>query len=202
VFDPEGPVLGVDPGLTRCGYGAVRRDAAGPTAVSFGVLHTDPADALPERLATLHGDLRALLVDVAPSALAVERLLFQHNVRTAVAVGQASGVVLAAAAEAGVPVTHYSPNEIKLAVAGDGAADKAAVEHMVARMLRLDATPQSPDAADALALALCHAWGAPLREIVGAAAARASSGGADGSAKEGGRLREAIDRALASEDAS
>ena len=190
MFDPDGPVLGIDPGLTRCGYGAVRPGSPGPVAVGFGVLRTDPEGDLPTRLAALHADVRALLVDLTPSALAVERLLFQHNVRTAVAVGQASGVVLAAAAEAGIPVTHYSPNEIKLAIAGDGAADKAQVQRMVARMLRLDAGPSSPDAADALALALCHAWGAPLRVVVGAAA------------PAGGGLRDAIDRALARDEGS
>ena len=195
MFDPDGPVLGVDPGLTRCGYGAVRSGTPGPTAVGFGVLRTDPADELPHRLAMLHADLRALLADMAPSALAVERLLFQHNVRTAVAVGQASGVVLATAAEAGVPVTHYSPNEVKLAIAGDGAADKAQVQHMVARVLHLEARPEPPDAADALALALCHAWRAPLREAVVAAATPSRDGPRDG-------LGAAIEHALAREEAT
>ena len=143
MFDPDGPVLGVDPGLTRCGYGAVRPGATGPVAVAYGVLRTEPSDELPHRLATLHDDLQALLADLRPSALAVERLLFQHNVRTAMAVGQASGVVLTVAAHAGVPVTHYSPNEVKLGVAGDGGADKAQVQHMVARVLQLDAASRA-----------------------------------------------------------
>jgi crossover junction endodeoxyribonuclease RuvC len=191
VFDPDGPVLGIDPGLTRCGYGAVRAGAPGPAAVSFGVLRTDPVDELGHRLSMLQADLRALLADVTPSALAVERLLFQHNVRTAVSVGQASGIVLAAAAEAGIPITHYSPNEVKLAIAGDGAADKAQVQHMVARVLHLEARPEPPDAADALALALCHAWRAPLREAVVAATPAPRDG-----------LGAAIERALAREEAS
>jgi crossover junction endodeoxyribonuclease RuvC len=190
VFDRDGPVLGVDPGLTRCGYGAVRQGAAGPVAVAFGVLRTEPSDELPNRLATLHTDLRALLADVRPSALAVERLLFQHNVRTAVAVGQASGVVLATAAAAGIPVTHYSPNEVKLAIAGDGGADKGQMQHMVTRVLRLDTTPEPPDAADALALALCHAWGTPLREAIGVGAPVRNG------------LDDAIERALAREESS
>ena len=189
MFDPDGPVLGVDPGLTRCGYGAVRPGTTGPVAVAYGVLRTEPSDELPHRLATLHDDLRELLADLRPSALAVERLLFQHNVRTAVAVGQASGVVLTVAAHAGVPVTHYSPNEVKLGVAGDGGADKVQVQHMVARVLQLDERPEPPDAADALALALCHAWRAPLREAVGAAAPAT-----------GDRLGAAIERALARGD--
>ena len=191
MFDPDGPVLGVDPGLTRCGYGAVRPGATGPVAVAYGVLRTEPSDELPHRLAALHDDLQALLADLRPCALAVERLLFQHNVRTAVAVGQASGVVLTVAAHAGVPVTHYSPNEVKLGVAGDGGADKAQVQHMVARVLQLDACPEPPDAADALALALCHAWRAPLREAVGAAAPATATSD---------RLGAAIERALARGD--
>ncbi len=158
-----------------------------PTACSA----RSPSDELPHRLATLHDDLQGLLADLRPSALAVERLLFQHNVRTAVAVGQASGVVLTVAAHAGVPVTHYSPNEVKLGVAGDGGADKAQVQHMVARVLQLDARPEPPDAADALALALCHAWRAPLREAVGAAAPATATGD---------RLGAAIERALARGD--
>lgn len=197
MFDPDrddgGPVLGIDPGLTRCGYGAVRSDASGSHAVCFGVLRTDPAAPLPERLAALQADVDALFADVRPSALAVERLLFQHNVRTAVAVGQASGVVLAVAAARGIPVTHYSPNEVKLAIAGDGAADKAQVQRMVGRLLRLDGMPRSPDAADALALALCHAWGAPLRAVTRDVVDEVGSSS---------RLRDAIDRALAREEAA
>lgn len=189
VFDPDGPVLGIDPGLTRCGYGAVRPGADGPVAVASGVLRTDPSDELPARLATLHEDVRALVAELRPCAVAVERLLFQHNVRTAVAVGQASGVVLTVAAQVGIPVTHYSPNEVKLAVAGDGTADKGAVQDMVARVLRLAVRPEPPDAADALALALCHAWHTPLRDAVGAAPASQ------------GRLGAAIERALARDSA-
>jgi crossover junction endodeoxyribonuclease RuvC len=193
VFDPDGPVLGVDPGLTRCGYGAVRPGASGPVAVAFGVLRTDPADDLPFRLATLHAELGALLAEIRPSALAVERLLFQHNVRTAVAVGQASGVVLAVAAQAEIPVTHYSPNEVKLAVTGSGTADKAQVQEMVTRLLHLAAPPSPPDAADALALALCHGWSAPLR-------AATADGGTDTRAA-GPRFARAVAVALAREDA-
>ena len=170
MFDPDGPVLGIDPGLSRCGYGAVRcSTGADPVAVAFGVLRTDPADPLAERLMTLEADLDALVADIGPSALAVERILFQANVRTAISVGQASGLALAVAARARVPVTHYSPNEVKLAVTGSGAAEKAQVQEMVARLLRLPTPPSPPDAADALALALCHGWSAPLRSAAGAA---------------------------------
>ena len=190
-FDPGGPVLGVDPGLTRCGYGVVRRAGTGLVAVAFGAIGTDPDAPLPERLGTLEGEMCALFAEVMPSAVAVERLLFQHNVRTAIAVGQASGVVLAGAARAGVPVTHYSPNEVKLAVTGSGTADKTQVQAMVTRLLHLDAPPSPFDAADALALALCHAWGAPLRVATAPAGTGPTS-----------RLQHAVARAIAREEAS
>ncbi len=168
--DGSGPVLGIDPGLSRCGYGAVQRSGAHMTAVSFGVLRTDRDAPLPERLATLEADLVELFDEVRPRAVAVERVLFQTNVRTAISVGQASGLALLVAARAGVPVTHYSPNEVKLAVTGSGTADKAQVQEMVARLLALEPAPKSPDAADALALALCHCWALPMQRAAGAPA--------------------------------
>ena len=144
VFDPDGPVLGIDPGLSTCGYGAVERHGRQLTAVACGVLRTSPDAPLPERLATLEADLDAFVREVRPAALAVERILFQANVRTAISVGQASGLALVVAARAGVPVTHYSPNEVKLAVAGDGAAAKVQVQHMIQRLLepRVGAAPR------------------------------------------------------------
>lgn len=175
MFDPQGPVLGIDPGLSCCGYGAVAGRGADAVAVSFGVIRTDPALPLPERLAMLASELDILVADVAPRSLAVERVLFQSNARTAISVGQASGLALVAAARLGIPVTQYSPNEVKLAVAGHGAADKDQVQRMVARVLRLERVPSPPDAADALALALCHLWSAPLRETVARHAEPASA---------------------------
>jgi len=174
VFDPEGPVLGIDPGLSTCGYGAVRRQGHDLTAVAYGVVRTSPDAPLPERLATLEADLEAFVRELRPAALAVERILFQANVRTAISVGQASGIALAVAARAGVPVTHYSPNEVKLAVAGDGAAAKVQVQQMTRRLLNL-AAPPPPDAADALALAVCDLWRAPLRDGLARAVARSRS---------------------------
>jgi crossover junction endodeoxyribonuclease RuvC len=171
VFDPTGPVLGIDPGVSRCGYGAVAGRSAAERgtpraadcrAVSFGVIRTPPDMPLPERLGRLQGELEALVEELSPSAVAVERVLFQVNVRTAMSVGQASGLALATAARAGIPVVQYSPNEVKLAVAGYGGAEKGAVQAMVVRLLGLEAPPGSPDAADALALALCHLYGAKL----------------------------------------
>lgn len=167
MFDPTGPVLGIDPGVSRCGYGAVAGRGAGSRgsdceAVAFGVIRTSKDLPLPERLGRLQTELEALIDEVRPSAVAVERVLFQVNVRTAMSVGQASGLALATAARAGIPVAQYSPNEVKLAVAGYGGAEKGAVQAMVVRLLRLSGPPGSPDAADALALALTHVWGAAL----------------------------------------
>jgi crossover junction endodeoxyribonuclease RuvC len=156
VFDPAGPVLGIDPGVSRCGYGAVVRDAGRLRATACGVIRTAPGDPLPERLLALDDELAALVRQLRPSALAVERVLFQNNARTAISVGQASGLALVAAARAGIPVAQYSPNEVKLAVTGDGRADKLAVQTMVTRLLSLREIPKPADAADALALACCH----------------------------------------------
>jgi crossover junction endodeoxyribonuclease RuvC len=164
VFDPASAlVLGIDPGVSRCGYGVVRRDGAAFRAVAYGVLRTPTTDELPVRLASLSRELDALIDEFRPSALAVERVLFQVNTRTAMSVGQASGLALALAGREGIPVVHYSPNEVKLAVAGSGSAGKGEVQQMVTRLLKLAEPPNPPDAADALALALCHWWRAPMR---------------------------------------
>lgn len=156
MFDPAGPVLGIDPGVSRCGYGAVVRESGRLRATAAGVIRTSPDDPLPERLLALDNELAALVAQLRPSALAVERVLFQTNVRTAMSVGQASGLALLVAARNGIPVTQYSPNEVKLAVTGDGRADKLAVQTMIMRLLALKEIPKPADAADALALACCH----------------------------------------------
>ncbi|HVM15258.1 MAG TPA: crossover junction endodeoxyribonuclease RuvC [Egibacteraceae bacterium] len=149
-------VLGVDPGLSRCGVGVVDGPAGNPTAVRVGVIRT-PADApTAERLAALHAEIVGLVAATRPDAVAVERVFFNANVRTAMGVGQAAGVVLLAAAQAGVAVREYTPTQVKAAVAGHGAADKAQVGYMVRALLHLADAPKPPDAADALALALCH----------------------------------------------
>jgi crossover junction endodeoxyribonuclease RuvC len=168
MFDPDGPVLGIDPGVSRCGYGAVvSRRGGSLTAPVFGVIRTPRSSPLSERLAELACELDRLVREVRPSALAVERVLFQANTRTAMSVGQASGLALAVAGRARVPVSHYSPNEVKLAVTGDGRADKAQVQLMVTRLLALAEIPRPADAADALALGVCHLGSAALRTAVG-----------------------------------
>ncbi|MDQ4068155.1 MAG: crossover junction endodeoxyribonuclease RuvC [Actinomycetota bacterium] len=162
-------VLGIDPGVSRCGYGCVESGpGARSRAVAAGVLTTPPSDPLPERLAALDRDVRRLLAELRPAVVAVERLFFQTNARTAMSVGQASGLALAAAAQAGCEVVQYTPNEVKQAVAGYGSAPKEQVQRMVQSLLRLAEAPSPPDAADALALALCHLAMAPLRARAGA----------------------------------
>lgn len=159
-------VMGIDPGLSRCGYGLVERcpggTRSGMRAVAAGVITTPPAAALPQRLADLNRELRALLGEFGPATVAVERVLFQTNARTAMAVGQASGLALAAAADAGCEVIQYSPNEVKMAVTGYGAATKGQVQTMVQTILDLPSRPEPPDMADALALAICHLGRAPF----------------------------------------
>ena len=160
-------VLGIDPGLTRCGYAVV--DGHGPTravAVSLGVLRTPASDPLPQRLAALRAELAALLAEFAPDAVAVEHVFFQVNVRTAMSVGQASGLALAEAAARGCEVVQYTPNQVKDAVAGWGGAGKEQVQKMVQARLGLSRPPSPADAADAAALALCHLATAPPRRRV------------------------------------
>jgi len=149
-------VLGVDPGLSRCGYCVLRTDGRRSVPVALGVLRTAPSDPTPNRLAELVGDIRQLLSEFSPQSLAIERVLFQVNVRTAMSVGQAAGVVMAEAAGRGMDVVEYSPNEVKGAVAGYGGADKEQVQKMVQLLLDLPEPPRPADAADAAAVALAH----------------------------------------------
>jgi len=162
-------VLGIDPGLSRCGYAVLEARSGRPRAVAIGVITTPPDAAVPVRLAELHREIRALLDELPPDVVAVERVFFQHNVRTAMSVGQASGLVMAEAAARGCAVVEYSPNQVKEAVTGSGSADKVQVQTMVQSLLGLAAPPRPADAADAAALALCHLAHAPLARAVEAA---------------------------------
>ena len=155
-------VLGIDPGLTRCGYGAVRRAPNGTlTAVAAGVLRTSVGDDVALRLGALSLDIDELMDDLRPDAVVVERVFFQTNAHTAISVAQASGLALAAAARRSCAIGQYTSNEVKLAVAGYGAATKLQMQRMVQTLLNLSAHPDPPDAADALALALAHCALAP-----------------------------------------
>ncbi|WAB81171.1 crossover junction endodeoxyribonuclease RuvC [Microcella daejeonensis] len=152
-------VLGVDPGLTRCGVGVVDIAAdRGATLVHVSVIRTDPATPLEQRVLAIAEGVAALLDEHAPHVVALERVFAQNNVRTVMGTAQASGVVLSAAAARGLAVALHTPSEVKAAVTGHGGADKKQVTAMVQRILRLDAPPTPADAADALALAICHGW--------------------------------------------
>ncbi len=157
--------IGIDPGTASSGFGLVRQAPDGALhLVDCGVISTPAGSAMPERLAELYRSLAALLERHRPDCAAVERLFFQRNVTTAMAVGQARGVVLLALAQAGVPVHEYTPREVKQAVTGYGAADKRQMQEMVRLLLHLAEPPRPDDAADALAVAICHLHAAQLRE--------------------------------------
>ncbi|MEU8730110.1 crossover junction endodeoxyribonuclease RuvC [Streptomyces tendae] len=157
-------VLGVDPGLTRCGIGVVEGVAGRPlTMIGVGVVRT-PADAdLGHRLVAVEQGIEQWLDEHRPEFVAVERVFSQHNVRTVMGTAQASAVAILCASRRGIPVALHTPSEVKAAVTGSGRADKAQVGAMVTRLLRLAAPPKPADAADALALAICHIWRAPAQ---------------------------------------
>jgi crossover junction endodeoxyribonuclease RuvC len=187
--DPSGPVggsvavrvLGVDPGLTRLGVGVVDGVPGGRlTLVAVGVLRTPSTDDIGARLIALERGLVDWIERYQPEAVAVERVFSQHNVRTVMGTAQAGAVAIVCAARYGIPVMLHTPSEVKAAVSGNGRADKAQVAAMVTRLLRLESAPKPADAADALALAICHVWrgGAQAKIEAGRAkiaAARASA---------------------------
>jgi len=157
-------VLGLDPGLTTAGYGVVEEVRGRARAVDHGAIRT-PLGPVPGRLAVLYTEVSALIARYEPEAVAVERVLFNANARTAMSVGQAAGVALLAAAQAGCDVAEYTPSEVKLAVTGYGAADKRQVQAMITRLLALERPPKPADAADALGLAMTHLHGRRLRAL-------------------------------------
>ncbi|HWB71322.1 MAG TPA: crossover junction endodeoxyribonuclease RuvC [Egibacteraceae bacterium] len=175
-------VLGVDPGLSRCGIGVVDGPTSRPTAVRAGVVRTPAGAPTGRRLALLYDELCTVVAASRPDALALEWVFFNANVRTAMGVGQAAGVALLCAERAGVAVAHYTPTQVKATVTGDGTADKAQVGYMVRVLLGLASVPEPADAADALALALCHlqhaasAAGGAMSPRLAAALARATPG--------------------------
>jgi crossover junction endodeoxyribonuclease RuvC len=161
-------VLGLDPGLTCAGYGLVERGQQGIRSVDFGAIRTVPGP-VPERLAILYEELRRLIEIHRPDAVAVERVLFNSNVRTAMSVGQSAGVALLAAAQAGCEVAEYTPTQVKLTVTGYGQAGKKQMQTTIARLLGLAAPPAPADAADALGLALTHIHAGRLRKVASGA---------------------------------
>ncbi|WP_344323575.1 crossover junction endodeoxyribonuclease RuvC [Aeromicrobium halocynthiae] len=173
---PGTRVLGVDPGLTRLGVGVVEGSVGRPLAlVEVDVLRT-PADLDPAlRLARLAEGIEERIVRLRPDAVAVERVFSQHNVRTVMGTAQASGVAMMLAARHGIPVHLHTPSEVKAAVTGSGRADKEQVTQMVTRVLRLSAAPRPADAADALALAICHIWRGGAQNRLAEAIAKAGA---------------------------
>ena len=160
-------VLGIDPGTAITGYGLVREDDEGLALVECGVITTPAGQPLPQRLQTIYHGLAAIIGQYQPDQVAVEELFFSRNVRTALSVGQARGVVLLAAAEAGLPLHEYKPLEVKQTVAGYGGADKRQVQEMVRMLLHLEQVPEPDDAADAVAVAVCHVHSARMRALIG-----------------------------------
>ena len=155
--------LGFDPGTARLGYGVIASDPD-PRAIDYGIIATDARLPMAQRLVEIHEAVTELIQVFRPDAVAVERLFFAQNVTTAMTVGQARGVILLAAAQRGLPVAEYAPSEVKQAVVGYGKADKRQIQEMVRIMLGLETVPRPDDAADALAIAICHVQVAPFRE--------------------------------------
>jgi crossover junction endodeoxyribonuclease RuvC len=171
-------VLGIDPGLTRCGVGVVDGQIGRPlTLVEVGVIKTSADLPIEQRLLLISRGIEAWIDATSPDAIAVERVFAQANLRTVMGTAQVSGLALVAASSRGIPVAMHTPSEVKAAVTGSGRADKTQVGAMVTRLLRLDAPPKPADAADALALAICHLWrGAATNRIQAAVAAQVTGG--------------------------
>jgi crossover junction endodeoxyribonuclease RuvC len=171
-------VLGIDPGLTRCGIGVVDGVAGRRCAMVHVEVVRTPSDSdIGARLLALDQALTAAVAAFQPDVVAVERVFAQHNVRTVMGTAQASAVAITVAARAGVPVALHTPSEVKAAVTGSGRADKAQVTMMVTRLLGLATAPKPADAADSLALAICHLWRAPAQARIAAALAHAKGAG-------------------------
>ena len=150
-------ILGIDPGTATTGFGLIEKQGGTLKFVDAGVITTLPEFSMPNRLITIHEELSQLIVELKPDEVAVELLYFASNVTTALSVGQARGVILLAAAEAGLPIGEYTPLQVKIACTGYGRADKKQIQEMVRMMLGLNAIPRPDDAADGLAIAITHA---------------------------------------------
>lgn len=160
--------LGIDPGTAITGYGLVREEASVLQAVAYGVITTPSDWDLPQRLVTLHRELSDLIALHRPTSAAVEQLFFSRNARTAFAVGQARGVVLLALAQAGIPIFEYTPLEVKQTITGYGRADKKQIQEMIRVLLGLENVPKPDDAADALAIAICHLHSSQIGRLIDA----------------------------------
>lgn len=158
-------VMGIDPGTATTGYGLIRETETGTALVAYGAILTPAGMPMPERLRMLYQELKSLITLHGPDTAAVEKLFFRRNVTTAISVGQARGVALLALAQAGVSVGEYTPPDVKRAVAGYGGADKPQIQQMVRAILNLNEIPKPDDAADALAVAICHLHSMKLKAL-------------------------------------
>jgi crossover junction endodeoxyribonuclease RuvC len=160
-------VIGIDPGTAITGYGLVRQpeDGSGLECVAYGVVRTPAGMPLPKRLLAIHRELKEVIALHRPQSGAVEKLFFQNNVTTAMSVGQGRGVAMLSLAESGLEVGEYTPLQVKQAITGYGGADKQQMQHMVRAILNLDEIPKPDDAADALAVAICHLYSAKLNAL-------------------------------------
>ena len=158
-------IFGIDPGSERTGYGCVETDGSRHRMVACGAISAPPHATFPEKLLVIHTRLAALLIECRPDAVAIENLFFATNVRSALKLGHARGVAMLAAVEAGVDVFEYTPAEIKRAVVGYGRAEKSQVQQMIKLLLGLTAVPSPHDAADALAVAICHVNAQPNSRV-------------------------------------
>jgi len=188
-------VLGIDPGLTRCGMGVVEGDLGKPLSlVDVNVIRTTSSLPVWERLASIEKGIDAWIEEHRPDAVSIERIFARSDVSTIMGTAQASGLAMVCAARRGIPVALHTPSEVKAAVSGNGRADKAQVGAMVTRILRLDAMPKPADAADALALAITHIWRGGAQSRIEAAVTKAATGSGSTTAE---RNRARIEAALA-----
>lgn len=158
-------ILGIDPGTATVGYGVVDKIGSSPVVVRYGTITTSPKQTAPRRLLILHEELNNIIDEFLPDVVVMEQLFFAKNQTTAIAVGKAVGILQLVAAQRGVPVIEYTPPEVKQAVVGYGNAEKKQVQYMVQRILGLDEIPKPDDAADALALCVCHAHAEKMRGL-------------------------------------
>jgi crossover junction endodeoxyribonuclease RuvC len=178
-------IFGIDPGSHRTGYGCVETDGARHRIVACGAISTPARATFPEKLLTIHRRLAALLADCRPDCVAIENLFHATNARSALKLGHARGVAMLAAVEAGCEIVEYTPAEVKRAVVGYGRAEKQQVQRMVKLLLGLDAAPTPHDAADALAVAICHLHNAPIGMRLKPATTRVASGSGGGEGAPG-----------------
>ena len=159
-------IFGIDPGTARLGWGIIDTKTPNPHAVTFGCITTDTSHSAPQRLLIIHKELTDLLETHKPDCVSIEELFFAKNAKTIIPVGQARGVAILAAAQKNIPVVSYSPLTIKRAITGDGKADKKQVQYMITKLLHLSKVPTPDDTADALAIALTHAYSYKMKGLL------------------------------------